>query len=265
MSGKEPRCASDTTHLMAGFVSPSRLLPGLRRLWLAFQYAQDAEVDVWELAVGIKDLRKLKMTTTDLQWLVAKGYVEHAEETSEYGDEFRAFRPGNGLTFIKSTEFVLTRSGTKLCRALCETSGIADCCTVTSASPQGNEESGLIAPRTPPSHQAPRVFNPADPSNSRGPLPNWDATLRELRLAEALVKRFRVPAASQEIILSVFQEEGWPAQIDDPLPTSPDIVPQRRLHYAINGLNRNQKNRLLRFHGNGNGTGVSWECLARSG
>jgi hypothetical protein len=244
---------------MPRFVSPSTLLPGLKRLWLAFQYAQDAEVDVWELAVGIKDLRKLGMTTSDLQWLVAKGYAKHAEETTEYGDEFRSFRPGHGLTFIKSTDFVLTCSGTDLCRACCEIFAFADCCTAT---PQGNEGLDLIAPLTPPIKQALPVFNPTDLSNLQRPLPNWDVNLRELRLAEALVKRFRVPAASQEIILSVFQEEGWPAQIDDPLPSSPDIIPQRRLHYAINGLNRNQKNQLLRFHGNGNGNGVNWEYVA---
>lgn len=68
-----------------------------------------------------------------------------------------------------------------------------------------------------------------------------------------------MPARNQELILGVFEEEEWPKHIDDPLPVSADIAPHTRLHDAINRLNGHQTNHLLRFHGNGNGTGVSWE------
>jgi hypothetical protein len=43
------------------------------------------------------------------------------------------------------------------------------------------------------------------------------------------------------------------------LSPSPDVEPKRRLHDTINSLNRNQKNQLLRFFGDGSGTGIRWE------
>jgi hypothetical protein len=52
--------------------------------------------------------------------------------------------------------------------------------------------------------------------------------------------------------------EDWPAKIDDPLPRSPEIDPQRRLHDTINSLNRNQPRRLVHFGADGLGRGVRW-------
>jgi len=74
-----------------------------------------------------------------------------------------------------------------------------------------------------------------------------------------VVKHFRVPAQIQQLILSAFEEECWPEHIDDPLPGSGHIDSHARLHDAIHRLNGHQTHRLLRFRGNGNGTGVSWE------
>jgi hypothetical protein len=73
------------------------------------------------------------------------------------------------------------------------------------------------------------------------------------------VKRFQVPAASQEAILAAFEEEGWPAEIDDPLPPRPGADPVARLHEAVRGLNRAQVEAALRFRCVRNGQGVSWE------
>ena len=80
-----------------------------------------------------------------------------------------------------------------------------------------------------------------------------------LSLDGTVVKRFRVPAPNQELILSVFEEERWPERLDDPLPASGGVDPRTRLHDAVNRLNRAQTNPLLRFHGNGTGTGISWK------
>jgi hypothetical protein len=66
----------------------------------------------------------------------------------------------------------------------------------------------------------------------------------------------------QEAILIAFEEERWPPRIDDPLPGSPDLLPKRRLHDTIKSLNRNQKNRLVRFMGDGTGEGVRWELVS---
>ncbi len=89
--------------------------------------------------------------------------------------------------------------------------------------------------------------------------PSYDATRRELSLGGVIVKRFRVPARNQELILSAFAEEGWPAQIDDPLPNFRNVDARTRLHDVINRLNRSQINCLMSFHGNGLGDGVRWQ------
>jgi hypothetical protein len=94
--------------------------------------------------------------------------------------------------------------------------------------------------------------------------PCWDQQLRELRLDQILIKRFCVPAENQELILASFQEEAWPTRIDDPLPPVPQIDAKRRLHSAIQCLNRNQRAQLVHFHGDGNGRGVRWEMRSSS-
>ena len=69
-------------------------------------------------------------------------------------------------------------------------------------------------------------------------MPKWDAELRELRLGSQLLRRFRQRASCQEAILSAFEEEGWPARIDDPLPPKSGHDAKRRLHSTIENLNR---------------------------
>jgi hypothetical protein len=92
--------------------------------------------------------------------------------------------------------------------------------------------------------------------------PRWDYQRQELRLGDAIVKQFKVPAANQERILAAFEEEGWPVRIDDPLPPNAEQNPKRRLHDTINSLNRNQKQHLIRFTGDGSGQGIRWELVA---
>ena len=60
-----------------------------------------------------------------------------------------------------------------------------------------------------------------------------------------------------------FEEEGWPAKIDDPLAPQSQQDPKRRLHDTIKCLNRNQKNELLHFRGDGTGEGILWELVGR--
>src|SRR4029079_19770564 len=93
--------------------------------------------------------------------------------------------------------------------------------------------------------------------------PEWNASRRELRYQGQVIKHYRVPAENQELILSAFQEEGWPHCIDDPLPQDGEVDPKQRLQATIKSLNRNQLVRLIRFHGNGNGSQVYWEFSAK--
>ena len=59
--------------------------------------AQDAQVSSWEFALELGPLYAAGMRITDLRWMVAKAFVEHADETSVYGGEHRSFTPGAGL------------------------------------------------------------------------------------------------------------------------------------------------------------------------
>jgi hypothetical protein len=80
-------------------------------------------------------------------------------------------------------------------------------------------------------------------------------------LREVLVKRFKQPAANQELILEAFQEEAWPSRIDDPLHPAFDQNSKQRLHSTISNLNRCQENRLIHFEGGGDGKSVCWRLL----
>ena len=108
-------------------------------------------------------------------------------------------------------------------------------------------------------HPSPRIA-----LNGLAHRPAWDAVRRELRLGGLLIKRFRVPALNQQLILAAFEELGWPQGIDDPLPPTADKHPKERLHEAIDRLNRSQQNRLIRFRGDGTGEGILWELIAEA-
>src|SRR5262249_24878642 len=90
-------------------------------------------------------------------------------------------------------------------------------------------------------------------------VPTWDRDRQELRDSCIVVKRFKVPAAKQEIILAAFEEEHWPRRIDNPLPRRGVPSPGQRLQETIKSLNRHQKRPLIRFFGDGSGQGVRWE------
>ena len=73
------------------------------------------------------------------------------------------------------------------------------------------------------------------------------------------MKQFKVPSPTQEALLAAFEEEGWPAAIDDPLPPISGQDPKSRMRNTIRHLNANQKNRLLYFRGDGSGQRILWE------
>ena len=66
-------------------------------------------------------------------------------------------------------------------------------------------------------------------------------------------------------MLSAFEEEGWPPRIDDPLSPLPGGNQREHLHNTIVNLNRYQRQRTIRFFGDGNGQGVCWEFIAAGG
>lgn len=89
--------------------------------------------------------------------------------------------------------------------------------------------------------------------------PRWEAKQRRLYLGRVLVKQFRLVPENQGLVLSAFEEQGWPERIDDPLSQTTHVPPVVRLHDTIKCLNRGQGRPLLRFRGDGTGQGVRWE------
>lgn len=101
--------------------------------------------------------------------------------------------------------------------------------------------------------------------NGEPDVPTWDSQRRELRINGTTVKRFKWTAVNQEAVLAVFEEEGWPLRIDDPLPPHPEQNSKRRLSDTIKCLNRKQQNKRIHFRGDGAGEGVTWELVGQDG
>lgn len=90
-------------------------------------------------------------------------------------------------------------------------------------------------------------------------VPFWDRRKRRLYFRSELVKAFTSPASHQEMILSAFQEQGWPEAVVNPLPGASEDERHLRLERAVRRLNGRQRSQLLAFHVCAAGTNVSWE------
>ena len=261
----------------------------LNQLAQAWRYSAELACDRWEFAVELDRLLAVGLTTSDLRWLIKRGLVEHRRETTTADATHRTFAPPEkNMAFTPSTCFALTDQGVKGIEKedieSDETDLPANTISFVSALESADE----------PSHQPARPSlasaggsnierSPADASEieltqfeqrrhhttagfrskpQSNVVPNWDRVARLLLVGETIVKRYRVPSPNQEALLDAFQEEGWPASIDDPLTPLPDQQPKRRLRDTIKCLNLNQATRLLRFRGDGTGQRVLWELLA---
>ena len=73
----------------------------------ARDYARDVQCDPWEFAIEIERLVSLGVTTSDLRWLVKKGYIEHACEVTRPNDAARRFERRQNLAFTAESCFLL--------------------------------------------------------------------------------------------------------------------------------------------------------------
>jgi hypothetical protein len=194
--------------------------------------ADDVEADPWDFGLEIGQLYAVGLTITDLRWMVARGFVAHADETSAHGAAHRSFAPSRGLTFLPTTCIILTHEGRVLAAA-------------EAAAPR-DDIAGTNG------HSAAEAV----------PRPHWDAARHELSLGNRMVKRFQVPAKNQEVILATFQKNDWPRSIADPLVDEFDVDPKIRLNDVVYRLNHKQHARLIRFHVTGRGNGVCWSLHA---
>ena len=229
--------------LPAAAVSPcAPLLTALLQLLRARECARACQRPIWDFAVEISELRAAGLTITDLRCLACQGYMQHAAERTRPGMDARVFgRPGT-LTFSRKTCFVLTGEGAAVAAALLPRAA-------------AEQSAGL---------DGTALLNLAGPGVQARP--TWHNKLRELRVTGLLVKAFRRPASSQELILAAFEEERWPTRIDSPIsPRGPDDDVRERLHQGVVRLNQNQVNELLRFRMDGGGKGVRWELRNANG
>jgi len=190
--------------------------------------------DKWDFALEIQALKEAGLDHNDLRSLICQGLVEHCVERTRCGAKQRAFRPPSGLRLARRSCLTLSETSLPVARH-------------------------IIAPADPLPALAVHVGDGENPRLDG--LPFWDGARRELRLGNVLIKRFRQPAKNQETVLAAFQEDGWPAHVDNPLSGDADIDARDRLHDTVRKLNH-QTNHLLHFSSDGNGEGVVWSLAA---
>jgi hypothetical protein len=197
----------------------------LDQLLQAHDAASSAQRPLWDFAVEIHFLYKTGISHSDVRYLICQGLVEHAAEITRPVTTGRAFSKLQGLRLLAESCFVLSDQGLDICRNMAEHKDDAHVQT----------------------------------NNSHlDTVPRWDGTRRQLRFGDAVVKHFRQPARNQETVLAAFEEEGWPAHIDDPLSGDTGQDGLERLHNTIKRLNH-QPVRLLHFSADGAGQGVVWQ------
>jgi hypothetical protein len=219
---------------------------GLELLWRAKFYSEQVESDTWQFGVEMSALLEGGLSVTDIRWLIAKGYAAHAREATRVTHRTRQFLQLKALHFPPGTCVVLTALGVDAVKQLLAAS--PDVCVEPS-----RDASPVPAQPSPHQRQPTRT-----PIMHRRKGPSWNADLHELRMDGRLVKHFKRPAASQELILAAFEEESWPDGVDDPLPMTHGIDSKHRLHFTVHHLNRGQRPFLIRFSVNGHGQRVYW-------
>ncbi len=222
------------------------LKKGLSLLLRGYEYTRDLGSGSWEFAVEYDVACQAGLFEIDLRWLMARGYVESGPINALSNGQ-RHLRDQNSRLDTKNARFVLTEEGA------------AFALEIVSQPSQPLVREPLLNGNAVQSAERFKV-GPAE-SKPGKPKPSWDRDRKELRCGEWVIKQFRWAAVNQETILMAFEEENWPARIDDPLPQKLEQDPRCRLHDTIKCLNRNHKKRLLHFSGDGTGEGVLWSFV----
>src|SRR5262249_40542092 len=111
-------CARTALHKEKAMGNPERAQPAFALLWQAHALAEDVQRNGWDFAVEIDCLRASGLTNSELRWLLGRGLVEHAHETTLPGEEPRTFSPLGKMTLTPATCFILTSPGVVLAREL---------------------------------------------------------------------------------------------------------------------------------------------------
>jgi hypothetical protein len=79
-----------------------------------------------------------------------------------------------------------------------------------------------------------------------------------LRWGGAVILRLRCDASNQSTLLAAFQEDGWPTEIDDPLPGGGGVSARDRLHNTVQSLMKRMPPDTIRFALAKGGAAVCW-------
>jgi hypothetical protein len=220
------------------------LIIALGMLLCAYRCAVGSRSSRWQFAIELEEFQNAGIMKNELRWLLASGLALHAKEVFDPNGNCRKFSRLAKHSLPLGTCLVLSDNG------------VAELmkCISSEQQPSFNGKAVSLL-----SHVL-TVGQSSEQGNvNRHISPQWDEVRKELRLGGLIVKQFRSPAPNQETILGSFQEELWPARIDDPLPPAAEQDSRRRLSDSIKYLNRSQLNVLIRFRGDGTGKGVLWE------
>jgi hypothetical protein len=238
---------------------PARKLGGTNRDLLALTLLSDIwrriralGLDPWELAVELRRLEEAACLPDNPRALSLDG-IPHAQVQTDGSELY-------GLVPPSPAHFVLTAGGaTQPDFSPEERSGPVDGPGDFLPNPLMARASDVLAPGPAPVAPAPEGA-PELPGQRPRPAatPRWDADCRTLFVNRLVVKKFRQRAENQVLILTTFEELGWPQRIDDPLPGKRGMEPKRRLRDVIQSLKRRQKHPLVTFEADGTGTGVLW-------
>jgi hypothetical protein len=210
---------------------------GLAVMLRGYDYAQDLGCSVWDFSLDSQLLADRGICDIDLQWLERKGFIARRKDASGHSPDMGTSSDLKLNGHNGAARYVLTSGGALFARHICFGRANID----ADRSPVLD-----IRVRDDTVHQ-----------------PFWDPRKRELWFENHLVKRFRVPAGNQKLVLSAFQEESWPSSILDPLPPVADGDSKCRLHGTIVRLNTHQHKQLIQFRENGKGNGICWERSVR--
>jgi hypothetical protein len=208
----------------------------LRTLVRSLHYAQDLAEDVWQYAVEIDSLRVMGLGSSDIRWLVSKGYIAHALEVTKPHDKQRQFQAADNLALTERSCFVVTCSGIDL---LAQWGGRTETFEPTFAKPPMNDRDEDLPRRR----------------------PRWDEKQHTLYWGSVLVKHFQREARNQEAILRSFEEAAW-AEVLSEVPILRTTGNTKAcFRDAIRNLNRNVAP-YLSFRQEGCGRRLVWQARA---
>jgi hypothetical protein len=98
----------------AGLLVSPRVQTAIVQLAEAYDYAYQAQCNLWDFAVEIDALKAIGLSYDDLCWLVVNGYAKCGQEVTKRDDMVRKFHPLQDMKFTRKTCFIATNVALRL-------------------------------------------------------------------------------------------------------------------------------------------------------